>query len=112
MRRLRCALCRFPLRSSPSLLQKDVARVAQVAHLVALDALQPVAEAGAETAVDRVGPGLAEEGAHFDAELPEADCKACSTETCLISIVMDCAGLLGRGMMECLYRSRTRKGFC
>ena len=57
---------------------KPVARLTQVAHLVVLDALQPVAEGGADGAIDRVGEETftVEERAHFDAELPEADGNA------------------------------------
>ena len=62
----------LPLSPPPPLLNQSVAGLAQVAHLVVLHALEPVAEAGADEAVDGVGEeALAvEEGAHLDAELP------------------------------------------
>jgi hypothetical protein len=62
----------LPLRSPPPLLNESVAGLAKVAHLVVFHALQPVAEAGTDEAVDGVGEeALAvEEGAHLDAELP------------------------------------------
>lgn len=62
----------LPLGSPPPLLDQSVAGLAEVAHLVVLHALEPVAEAGADKAVDGVGEeALAvEEGAHLDAELP------------------------------------------
>jgi hypothetical protein len=62
----------LPLGSPPPLLDQSVAGLAEVAHLVVLHALEPVAEAGADEAVDGVGEeALAvEEGAHLDAELP------------------------------------------
>lgn len=62
----------LPLGSPPSLLDQSVAGLTEVAHLVVLHALEPVAEAGADKAVDGVGEeALAvEEGAHLDAELP------------------------------------------
>lgn len=62
----------LPLGSPPPLLDQSVASLAEVAHLVVLHALEPVAEAGADEAVDGVGEeALAvEEGAHLDAELP------------------------------------------
>lgn len=62
----------LPLGSPPPLLDQSVAGLAEVAHLVILHALKPVAEAGADKAVDGVGEeALAvEEGAHLDAELP------------------------------------------
>jgi hypothetical protein len=62
----------LPLRSPPPLLNESITGLAEVAHLVVFHALQPVAEAGANEAVDGVGEeALAvEEGAHFDAELP------------------------------------------
>lgn len=62
----------LPLGSPPPLLNESVAGLAEVAHLVVLHALEPVAEAGADKAVDGVGEeALAvEEGAHLDAELP------------------------------------------
>ena len=60
------------LGSPPPLLDQSVAGLAQVAHLVVLHALEPVAEAGADEAVDGVGEeALAvEEGAHLNSELP------------------------------------------
>jgi hypothetical protein len=62
----------LPLGSPPPLLDQSVAGLAEVAHLVVLHTLEPVAEAGADEAVDGVGEeALAvEEGAHLDAELP------------------------------------------
>ena len=62
----------LPLGSPPPLLDQSVAGLAEVAHLVVLHALEPVAEAGADEAVDGVGEeALAvEERAHLDAELP------------------------------------------
>jgi hypothetical protein len=62
----------LPLGSPPPLLDQSVASLAEVAHLVVLHALEPVAEAGADEAVDGVGEeALAvEEGAHLDSELP------------------------------------------
>jgi hypothetical protein len=62
----------LPLRSPPPLLNQSVAGLAEVAHLVVFHTLQPVAEAGANEAIDGVGEeALAvEEGAHFDTELP------------------------------------------
>jgi len=43
--------------------------------LIVFDALQPVPEARADAAINRIGPKVLadEEGSHFDAELPEAD---------------------------------------
>ena len=71
---LLCGACvqALPLGSPPPLLDQSVAGLAEVAHLVILHALKPVAEAGADEAVDGVGEeALAvEEGAHLDAELP------------------------------------------
>lgn len=62
----------LPLGSPPPLLDQSVACLAQVAHLVVLHALEPVAEAGADKAVDGVGEETltVEEGAHLNAELP------------------------------------------
>jgi hypothetical protein len=62
----------LPLGSPPPLLNQSVASLAEVAHLVVLHALEPVAEAGADEAVDGVGEETlaVEEGAHLDAELP------------------------------------------
>lgn len=62
----------LPLGSPPPLLDQSVTSLAQVAHLVVLHALEPVAEAGADEAVDGVGEeALAvEEGAHLNSELP------------------------------------------
>jgi hypothetical protein len=62
----------LPLGSPPPLLDQSVAGLAEVAHLVVLHALEPVAEAGADEAVDGVGEeALAvEEGAHLNSELP------------------------------------------
>jgi hypothetical protein len=62
----------LPLGPPPPLLDQSVAGLAEVAHLVVLHALEPVAEAGADEAVDGVGKeALAvEEGAHLDSELP------------------------------------------
>lgn len=62
----------LPLCSPPPLLDQSVASLAEVAHLVVLHALQPVAEAGANEAVDGVGEETlaVEEGTHLDAELP------------------------------------------
>jgi hypothetical protein len=62
----------LPLGPPPPLLDQSVAGLAEVAHLVVLHALEPVAEAGADEAVDGVGEeALAvEEGAHLDSELP------------------------------------------
>jgi hypothetical protein len=65
----------LPLGPPPPLLDQSVAGLAEVAHLVVLHALEPVAEAGADEAVDGVGEeALAvEEGAHLDSKLPQAD---------------------------------------
>lgn len=62
----------LPLGSPPPLLNKSVASLSEVTHLVVLHALEPVAEAGADKTVDGVGEeALAvEEGAHLDTELP------------------------------------------
>lgn len=62
----------LPLGSPPPLLNKSVASLSEVAHLVVLHALEPVAEAGADKTVDRVGEeALAvEEGTHLNTELP------------------------------------------
>lgn len=62
----------LPLGSPPPLLDQSVASLSEVAHLVVLHALEPVAEAGADKTVDGVGEeALAvKEGAHLDAELP------------------------------------------
>lgn len=61
------ALC-----SSPPLLNQPVPGLSEIAHLVVLHALQPVAKGGADQAVDGVcEKSLAvEEGAHLNTELP------------------------------------------
>lgn len=62
-----------------ALLEEEGLALAQRLGLAVVDALQPVAEAGAAEGVHGVGPqrGLVEEGAHLDADLPEADSDAC-----------------------------------
>lgn len=71
----------FSLGTSSSLLEQCVAGVGENAQLSLLDALQPVTERGADAAEERVCPESValEDGAHFNAELPDADGNACET---------------------------------
>jgi hypothetical protein len=64
----------------------------QHGRLPLVDALEPVSEAAADAGKDGPGPegGLVEEGAHLEAELPEADGDACLDSHNCVSFVMFC----------------------
>lgn len=61
------------------LLQQSPLSLAQHLGLSVVDALQPVSEARSAERIDGVRPqgGAVEEGAHLDADLPEAHGQAC-----------------------------------
>lgn len=61
------------------LLQQSPLALAQHLRLPVVHALQPVSEARAAERIDGVRPqgGAVEEGAHLDADLPEAHGQAC-----------------------------------
>lgn len=64
---------------SPSLLQNGLSSLSEDLQLSLLDALEPVAETSTNTREEGVHPEgfLIQEGAHFDAQLPESDGNAC-----------------------------------
>lgn len=68
------SLLSVPSRLPRPLLQQRLLSIRQDRRLPVVDALQPVAEAGTARGVDGVDPegALVEEGAHLDADLPEA----------------------------------------
>ena len=65
----------LPLCSSPSLLKQRVSGLSQQAQLSVLGSLQPVSERGADAAKQGESPQSValENGAHLNAELPDAD---------------------------------------
>lgn len=74
---LRIALC-LPR----PLLHQSPLPLAQLRSLSVVNALQPVSEARSAERIDGVRPqrGAVEEGAHLDADLPEAHGEACRSE--------------------------------
>lgn len=75
-------LLSLPLRPARPLVEDDLFPVVQDGLLPLVNALQPVAEAGARTGEDGVCPERApvEEGSHLEAELPDSDGDTCGSE--------------------------------
>lgn len=74
----------FPLIPSSTLLENGLSSLRENLCLSVLNTLQPITEASTDTGEEGVDPEgfLAQERAHFDSELPEADGNACRDGLC------------------------------
>jgi len=89
----------LPFRPPSPLRQQIIPPLRQYFHLSALDPGQPISETSSRGGEEGPRPKgfFVEEGTHFDAELPEADCEACSDWWWLV-LDLICWEGLGRGL--------------